>query len=227
MLSLKALSIGRSGLGVHFSYRRSVIAYVVDRDIVAIDSCIGERYVHGAVGLDLLTIIHEGNVDSRIVLKGLALVGHGLFDSFLHGGVSHTLGDNLSALGNNAGFGSYLHRDAANLSGALKSLGLSSLSFGSFGFLGFGLFLNGGGFGHLLFGLLGDRLLLGSGFLLGLFSLGLGDLVRWGLLASRLGDIDVFGRLYESLLSVVLGVGEVREHGHVQEREHQKHRQQD
>ena len=74
---------------------------------------------------------------------------------------------------------------------------------------------------HLPCGLLGFGLLLfGSG--LGLLRLFLG-LARRGV-----DDIEALvlldGHLRDSL---VLGVGVVREHGHVQEREHQQHRQQD
>lgn len=75
---------------------------------------------------------------------------------------------------------------------------------------GRGLGLGGGlGLVHLLRGLLRFRAV---GLVLGL-RLGLG-------LSDRLGEL---GRLPV----VTLGVGVVREHGHVQEREHQQHRQQD
>ena len=83
------------------------------------------------------------------------------------------------------------------------------------------LITGGLGLVHLLCGLAGlGLLLLGSALaLLRLFL---------GLVRRRVDDVEALGLLDGRLRGVLVrGVGVVREHGHVQEREHQKHRQQD
>ena len=214
VLDVEGLDVGLGLAGVDLGHGRGVIGHVVDGHVLAFEVRIEEADVHLAVGLDLLAVLDEGHVDGLVAVESLALLGHGFFDSLAHGAVAHALGVNLGPGGDDAGFGGHLHGDAADVGVALERLGSGGLLGCSLALLRHGGRLGlGGGLGlvHLLRGLLRFRAV---GLVLGL----------------RLGLFDILQR-GDDLSAVSLGGGVgarvVREHGHVQEREHQKHRQQD
>ena len=212
VLNVEGLDVGLGLAGVDLGHGRGVVGHMVDGHVLALQVRVEEADVHLAVGLDLLAVLDEGHVDGLVAVEGLALLGHGLFDGLAHGAVAHALGVNLSPCGDNAGFGGHLHGDVADVGVTLERLGGGGL-------LGFRLLRHGGclrlggglGLVHLLRGLLRFRAV---GLVLGL----------------RLGLFDILQR-GDDLSTVSLGGGVgarvVREHGHVQEREYQQHRQQD
>ena len=214
VLDVEGLDVDLGLAGVDLGHGRGVVGHVVDGHVLAFEVRVEEADVHLAVGLDLLAVLDEGNVDGLVTVEGLALLGHGLLDGLAHGAVAHALGVNLGSGGDDAGFGGDLHSDVADVGVALERLGGGGLLGCSLGLLRHGGCLGlGGGLGlvHLLRGLLRFRAV---GLVLGL-RLGLVDILQRG---DDLGVVSLGGGV---------GARVVREHGHVQEREHQEHRQQD
>ena len=179
-------------------------------NLVAVDSSVAERHLHLLGGRHFVArSIEESDAVSRLLLDLLALSSHGFLDRLLDSARGYRLHLH-GAVGRKRTLGSF-HDDShsiARLGG--QALGRIAL----LGLLRHGGCLGlGGGLGlvHLLRGLLRFRAV---GLVLGL----------------RLGLFDILQR-GDDLSTVSLGGGVgarvVREHGHVQEREHQKYRQQD
>ena len=103
-----------------------------------------------------------------------------------------------------------------------RSIGIHGFPIGRRLLLGSSLGLFRTALVHLRLGLFGlGLLLLGSALVLGLR-------IPLGLVRRRVDGVEALVLLDGRLRGVLVrGVGVVREHGHVQEREHQKHRQQD
>ena len=195
---------------VGHSLHVAVVGNMEDRQALTLDTGALDRHAYGLEGLHFVALrVVDGDIVGGHLLEFLAVLGDGLLDRIFH----RLGGDGLG-----------LHR-AASSQGALRCVhhnggtvvGLDGQALGRIALLG--LLRHGGrpgldgglGLVHLPRRLLRFRAV---GLVLGL----------------RLGLFDILQR-GDDLSTVSLGGGVgarvVREHGHVQEREHQEHRQQD
>ena len=127
MLDIEGLDVGVGLAGVDLGHGRSVVGHVVDGHVLTLEVRVKEANVHLAVGLDLLAVLEEGHIDGLVAVKGLALLGHGLFNSLAHSAGAHALGVNLGSGGDDAGFGGHLHGDVADVGVAFECLGSRNL----------------------------------------------------------------------------------------------------
>ena len=127
VLDIEGLDVGVGLAGVDLGHGRSVVGHVVDGHVLTLEVRVKEANVHLAVGLDLLAVLEEGHIDGLVAVKGLALLGHGLFNSLAHSAGAHALGVNLGSGGDDAGFGGHLHGDVADVGVAFECLGSRNL----------------------------------------------------------------------------------------------------